>query len=45
MREMFENGKLYRLFWLPGTYLIADALTKNNRVSAALLTNVFRDGL
>ena len=44
LREMFENGKLHRFFWLPGCYLVADALTKDNRLSAAPLLEVLRDG-
>ena len=44
MREMFENGKLYRFFWIPGVYLIADALTKDNRVSASLLRKILCEG-
>ena len=44
MRSMFENGSIRRVFWLPGAYMIADALTKDNRTTTALLNKVLRDG-
>ena len=44
MREMFENGQVHRIPWISGTYLVADALTKDNRETADLLKRALRDG-
>ena len=44
MRSMFENGYIQRVFWISGAYMIADALTKDNRNTAALLNKVLSEG-
>jgi len=45
MRSLFEDGSISRVSWMPGSYLIADALTKDNRETAALLNKVLRNGI
>ncbi len=45
MREAHENGELAVISRTPGYYLVADALTKDNRETAALLLRTLRDGL
>ncbi len=44
IRGAFEDGSVRQIHWCPGYYLVADALTKDNRESAAHLLRVFRDG-
>ena len=44
MREAFNHGYLNEIAWSPGYYIVADALTKDNRESAAHLLRVLRDG-
>eukprot|EP00171_Calliarthron_tuberculosum_P018277 IDg18277t1 len=44
MREAFSNCSLRAVNWCPGYYLVADALTKDNRTTACLLLKVLRDG-
>eukprot|EP00171_Calliarthron_tuberculosum_P022319 IDg22319t1 len=45
IRESFDNGMLTSVSWTPGHYLVSDALTKDNRLTASLLTQVLRDGI
>jgi len=42
--EYFEKRKLYAVNWCPGYYIVADALTKDNRTIAALLLKSMREG-
>eukprot|EP00171_Calliarthron_tuberculosum_P001417 IDg1417t1 len=44
MREAFHPRKLRAVNWCPGYYLCADALTKDNRTSAALMAKILREG-
>lgn len=44
IRETFAEGSLRGVNWCPGYYLTVDALTKNNRTSAAHLLKTFKDG-
>jgi len=44
MREYFEKRKLHAVNWCPGYYIVADALTKDNRTIAALLLKSMREG-
>ena len=44
IRSSFETGALRRVSWSPGYYLIADALTKNNRETCSLLAKSMREG-
>ncbi len=44
IREAFESGLIKGINWCPGYYLVADALTKDNRESSAHLLKVFRQG-
>ena len=44
IRQAFNNNKLQTVSWCPGYYLAADALTKDNRTSAALLLRVIHEG-
>ena len=44
IRSSYESGAIRRIFWSPGYYLIADALTKNNRETCALLAKVMKEG-
>ena len=43
MRSLFENGPLRRVFWIPQHYMIADALNKYNRQTAAPLNKVLHE--
>lgn len=44
MRAAFEDGITTSVRWIPGYYMVADALTKDNRISSALVNNVLNDG-
>ena len=45
IREAFATGRLQAVNWTPGYYLIVDALTKDNRTSAAHLLKALREGI
>ena len=45
IREEFERGTVSQITWSPGHYLIADALTKDNRDSAQNLMKVIATGM
>jgi len=44
IREAFRPGSLDAISWQPGCYHIADALTKDNRVTSLLLMKALADG-
>lgn len=44
IRERFTLESIHGIGWVPGHYNIADALTKDNRETAALLSKVLREG-
>ncbi len=44
IRQAYNTNKLQTISWCPGYYLVADALTKDNRTSASLLLKVLREG-
>lgn len=44
MHVSFNSGILDLLSWCPGYYHASDSLTKYNRVAAALLLKILRDG-
>lgn len=44
IRQAFNQNDLQAISWCPGYFLVADALTKDNRTSAALLLKVLREG-
>ena len=44
MREFFTLQSIRAYGWVPGHYNIADALTKDNRETGALLLKVLREG-
>lgn len=45
IRESYTCNKLNTVSWCPGYYLVADALTKDNRTSASLLLKDLRNGV
>ncbi len=45
IRESFDDGAIRRINWCPGYYLVADALTKDNRESSSHLLKVLREGM
>lgn len=45
MGEHYEAGSLHSVAWFPGSYTVADLLTKHNRKTVALLQNVPRTGI
>lgn len=44
MRELYSLERVNSISWSPGQYYFTDALTKDNRVPAALLLRVLREG-
>lgn len=44
IREAYSCQQIRTISWCPGYYLVADAMTKDNRTSAALLLKTLREG-
>jgi len=45
MRAAFDDGAISAVRWIPGYYMAADALTKDNRTAAAFLNRILSDGV
>jgi len=44
MRAAFETSAVNTVRWIPGYYMVADALTKDDRTTAAFLNRILCDG-
>jgi len=44
MRAAFETGAVNNVSWIPGYYMVADALTKDDRTTAAFLNKILCEG-